>query len=145
MKHFFRVFLSGAATLAIALLCYLIYLLLACFLNYYTDLLYLSSILLLFLAYCVRAGRRAARRHPSIWNGIVFISLPVLFTCLEKFTYLDDSIVGGAVLDSLGISFMFVFQYVPWFLPRIAYEIGPEVCTLLAFWLGEYMIKRKTI
>lgn len=145
MKHFFRVFLSGAATLAITLLCYLIYLLLACFLNYYTDLLYLSLILLLFLAYCVRAGKRAARRHLSIWNGIVFISLPVLFTCLEKFTYLDDSIVGGAVLDSLGISFMFVFQYVPWFLPRIAYEIGPEVCTLLAFWLGEYTIKRKTI
>lgn len=145
MKHFFRVFLSGAATLAITLLCYLIYLLLACFLNYYTDLLYLSLILLLFLAYCVRAGKRAARRHPSIWNGIVFISLPALFACLEIFTHLDDSIVSGVILDSLGVPFLLILQHGPWFLPRIAYEIGPEVCTLLAFWLGEYTIKRKTI
>ena len=145
MKHFCSVFLSGAAAPLMGLLSYLIYLLWPGRVKYPVLLLYWLLVMVLFLAYCVRAGKRAARRHPSIWNGIVFISLPVLFTCLEKFTYLDDSIVGGVILDSLGISFMFVFQYVPWFLPRIAYEIGPEVCTLLAFWLGEYMIKRKTI
>lgn len=76
MKHFFRVFLSGAASLAIALLCYLIYLLLACFLNYYTDLLYLSLILLLFLAYCVRAGSvRPAAIHPYGMGSFLFLCL----------------------------------------------------------------------